>query len=170
MTAPSAQGEHVFNAVNALARKLATEMRAALPVAPSEARTAAEAAIDALIALATQLGAARDNHEFRSADHGDPHNAERYSQMVAATETAVAGITLGGPSQLTAGYTVLNRNLDNLHALTVDETARASRRGSLAGGRRGPFDQWFTATDELMYTTYRAIRDTALAVARTRNA
>ena len=87
-----------------------------------------------------------------------------------ATETAVAGITLGGPSQQTAGYTVLNRNLDNLAASTVDTIARASRRGSWAGGRRAPFDQWFTATDQLMYDTYRAIRDTALAVARARSA
>jgi hypothetical protein len=170
MTAPSLQGEHVFNALNALAQRLATEMRSALPAAPSEARTAAEGAIDALIQLATQLGAARDHHEFRSADRGDAHNSDRYSQLVTATETAVAGITLGGPSQLTAGYTVLNRNLDNLNASTVDEIARASRRGSLAGGRRAPFDQWFTATDQLMYDTYRAIREAALAVARARNA
>ena len=68
----------------------------------------------------------------------------------------------------TAGYTAMNRILNELPHYTVDATARASRRAALPGHRRAAFDLWFDQTNQLMEDTFVALRDAALAVARTR--
>jgi len=166
----SAQGEHVFNAVNALALEMVQVLRGAVSDTknyPGDS-TAANASIDTLVALADELKTARDNAEFRSAGVGDPHNAFLYSDFAARTRTAVRGLISGGPSEHTAAYTAINRMIDDFEKYTLDTVAKTARRNELGAGRRQAFDKWLEDTRLLMLNTYKGIRDAALAVNRLR--
>ncbi len=160
------QGEHIFNAVDALADGVADILAAAI-VQNTPATAAANQAVQALRLVAAQFGQQRNNQEFRTADRGDPINSVRYSRLTQDTRAAATGATASA-SGATAAYTTFNRYLNDLNHSTVDTVAQARRRATLNANRRNAFDQWFTATEDLMYDVYRAIRDTAAAVARTR--
>ena len=162
----SLQGEHVFNALGNLVKDLADVLRGRINGHAPEAA----AMVDALHESATRLIDARDHQYFRSGPKGDARNSGRYSRFSLLTRSAVDNITTGRASMQTAGYTQLNRFLDDIEHYTVDTVARDAVRDGLPGLRRRDFDLWFSETNQMMYDVYRLLRDTALAVARTRAA
>lgn len=162
-----AQGEHIFNAVDALALELAALLPEMVNDLGDAAVVAAAAvAIQTLTNTAGTLAASRNNAEFRTAAAGDPINANRYSGMANETRRLVRNIC-NGASAVTTAYTTLNRYLGDIEHYAIDQSARASKRAALNANRRNAFDAWFNATSDELYNTYRALRDAALAVART---
>lgn len=162
-----AQGEHIFNAVDALALELAGLLPAMVNDGGDPAVVAAaNVAIQTLANTAGTLAASRNNADFRTAAVGDPINANRYSGMANETRQLVRNIC-NGASAVTMAYTKLNRYLGDIEHYTIDQRARASKRQALHANRRNAFDAWFNATSDELYNTYRALRDAALAVART---
>jgi hypothetical protein len=162
-----AQGEHIFNAVDALAVELAGLLPAMVNNAADPAVVAAALlAIQTLINTAGTLAASRNNADFRTATEGDPINANRYSGMANETRQLVRNIC-NGASAVTTAYTKLNRYLGEIEHYTIDQRARTAKRQALHANRRNAFDAWFNATSDELYNTYRALRDAALAVART---
>ncbi|HEX3448404.1 MAG TPA: hypothetical protein VHS97_09130, partial [Isosphaeraceae bacterium] len=150
--AGSAQGEHIFNAVGDLVMELASYLQTVLisrnlllnppgniftfNTTTNAPYVAAQQTLNSLRQLAQDAIDARDNAEFRTADRGDPANSSRYSTFASITRTAVRQLATGAASELTQGYTQLNRFLDNIDYYTIDQTARTERRRELPATRR----------------------------------
>lgn len=166
--AGSLQGEHVFNAVGDLALGLLGTLRANIS-SVSAARAAAEGALGALETRARAFNQARDNADFRTADQGDTANSARYSTFSEITRKSIGDIISKNPSIHTQGYTKINQLLDNLDYYTTDQKAKTSRRDSFKGNqnKQQAFDGWYNSTRDLMYATFKDLRDAALAVNRT---
>ena len=71
------------------------------------------------------------------------------------------------PSYQTRGYTEMCRFLDNLEDYTIDKKAKESRQKELAPKRQEEFKRWFANTEKLMYLTFKAVINSALAVNKT---
>ncbi|MBD2385832.1 hypothetical protein [Cylindrospermum sp. FACHB-282] len=172
MVPSSNQGEHIFNALDSLALEQIPEMNKQINQAKPSRIKEKEAAIKAvnhLETLANQLKKERDHPDFRTAPKGDPANAQRYGNFKKDTELNVKKVMTGSPSEHTAGYTSLNRMLDNLDYYTIDQVAHKSGREQLSALRQREFDVWYAATKGLMHSTFTALRDAALATSRTRD-
>jgi hypothetical protein len=164
----SNQGEHIFNAVGDLAMEMVSDLNKKVNKnASPDTLLQAKAAVDRLRDKAMQLIRERNQSDFRTATTGDPANAYRYGQFHRDTKAAVEWIVLGDPSLHTQGYTALNRLLDDMDRITIDQTARNAARGALSRDRQQQFDRWFNSTRALMKSTFEALREAALAVNRT---
>ncbi|MFE3181083.1 DUF4157 domain-containing protein [Streptomyces violascens] len=163
----STQGEHVFNAVNALALEMAavleTHFNTNRPedMGP-ELATSVTDSIEALRAQARALGLSRDNHQYRAAPAGmgNPANATSYSQYVQQVRRAVGQAT-GGTNPV-LGWSMLVDLSRQVLDRAVDQTARSAQARTLGQG----FTTWFDTTSTHMENTFTALL-TAVSTVRT---
>ncbi|MGW3387120.1 eCIS core domain-containing protein [Streptomyces cinereoruber] len=144
----SAQGEHVFNAFNALAVELADRLEREAP--PS---SALNTAIATLRQRAARLGELRDNAQFRAAPagQGNSANATSYSQYIqqirAAMTDVLAGDPTGGWSRLVGlSHTILDRAMDQ-DAWNYQNSHRPKKA----------FERWSKETKDAMTDTFSAL-------------
>ncbi|MFJ8386652.1 DUF4157 domain-containing protein [Streptomyces sp. NPDC094438] len=144
----SAQGEHVFNAFNALAVELANRLAQEEP--PSAALTTA---IATLRQRAARLGVLRDHAQFRAAPagQGNSANATSYSQYIqqirAAVTDVLASDPTGGWSRLVGlSHTILDRAMDQ-DAWNYQNSHQPRRA----------FEAWSKETKEAMTDTFSAL-------------
>lgn len=168
MSNGSQQGEHIFNALGDLANEMALFLTTAIaPAATQAKRKVATTAISDLRMAAQALIAERNRFDFRTGPRGDITNADRYSQFVQTTRSAIRNIASGNPSLHTRGYTDLNRLLDYLDLYTIDREAYNSAQDGLSKVRQKEFAKWFKETRAAMHLTFSRLRHAALEVNRT---
>ncbi|WP_329121369.1 hypothetical protein [Streptomyces sp. NBC_01465] len=163
----SAQGEHVFNAVNALALELAGVLDTHLeanrtPGMSPELAAGVAQAVGALRDQARALGVSRDNHQYRAAPagQGNPANATSYSEYAQQVRRAVAQATGGANPVL--GWSTLVDLSRQVRDRAVDQTARAAQQRALGAG----FTTWFDTTNAQLESTFTALL-TAVSTVRT---
>ncbi|MFF7709233.1 hypothetical protein [Pseudomonas sp. NPDC007930] len=165
----SRQGEHIFNALGDLVQELLPMLRGGIdPQAAAASQQAAQAAIRRLELDSLTFITQRNHPVFRSGPLGDPANASRYAHLASSTRLAVAEVISGAPSPHTRGYSRLNRLYDDLGHHTIDRIAQQAVRRSVPAKAVREFDAWYATTGQQMRGLYGGLRDTALAVNRTR--
>ncbi|MFF9838609.1 hypothetical protein [Streptomyces sp. NPDC013740] len=177
-----AQGEHIFNALDDLAKKCGTVLadrvdrrltmlsvnKTALSHGQNMSLWNSTAQRELLREAADKASALRDNRDYRSATRGEPMNAQgqdpnsiRYSAFSDQVRAALA--TCGTP-QWNDGAALVALKADLIRNIT-DQVARAVKRDTdLPENRRRGFDDWYRATETQMDTLFAHIIGTGRAV------
>lgn len=186
---PSKQGEHIFNALDALAEKIHTELLSRIKeqaghlkgqgkgnVSATQMERAKKRIPEAIKRLeflketATSAGKTRNHERFRTATRGadrdesgsDP-NARIYSEFSLRVMNTIK--QCGRRDWDQQELPQLNAYRNDLDSQIIDGTARDhARNEDLPRDARGKFDEWYDQTQSQMHTLYRAIVDTAAYV------
>ncbi|MFD0392304.1 DUF4157 domain-containing protein [Streptomyces nogalater] len=180
-----AQGEHIFNALDALAKEAGTTLSDRITARVdllngqelSHEQNVRKATVtwnyqvhkdslDTAAALAARL---RDHERFRSASSGEPTDARgddpnsvRYGAFVAQVRQALRDC--GTPDWNNGAALVALR--ENLVATITDQVARQVKRNTDLGNSRDrtEFDTWYTTTENQMKDLFNELVGTARAV------
>ncbi|MEU5079932.1 MULTISPECIES: eCIS core domain-containing protein [Streptomyces] len=180
-----AQGEHIFNALDALAKEagttLADRVTARIGLLDGQdlsneqkVRKATktwnyQVHKESLNTAATLAGELRDNERFRSATRGEPMDAQgndpnsmRYGAFVTQVRQALRDC--GTPDWNNGAALVALR--ENLVATITDQVARGVKRNTDLGNSRdrAEFDTWYTNTETQMKALFNELIGAARAV------
>jgi len=168
----SKQGEHIFNAVNDLVKKMAKEtmLYTDNDVRRNE-KSSVMIAAKALSEKIKELERSRDNEEFRTADEGDPKNASRYGDFCRDTKAAIMKIisTTGNTAE---GSSEMHSLYNEMEEIVVDKIALKNKLASLKGKpqKLAEFKEWKAKTYSLMRVVFLDLRNFAIEMDRSRNA
>ncbi|MFI9028534.1 hypothetical protein [Streptomyces sp. NPDC053560] len=183
----SKQGEHVFNALDALAMKVHATLKdmresrigelnqqvKSKSLSPEQAgRAGAQRGVkeqlDRLRDSAAEAGRKRDHARFRSAmqgaakDAGGDQNSRDYSELSNAVMSALATC---GTSQWRGGAALQSYRGARLESIIIDQVARQQLRDNeLPKSDNRAFDAWFEETRAAMHALFEDIIDTADAM------
>lgn len=167
----SKQGEHIFNAVNDLVKKMAKLTMDYTDASLKKTETSVIVAAKALKAKIEELERKRDNELFRSADKGDDQNSIVYGDFCKRTNDAVLKI-ISVKEDTQDGITEMNTLCNELERIAVDQVAIKSKQDFLKGkpAELKKFNEWVSDTKSLMKPLFIALRDLAAEMDRTRPA
>jgi hypothetical protein len=151
--APSLQGEHVFNAIGDLCKKLVETLKTVKEV-PS---------IEKLEIQLKKTKELRNNDLFKSAKFGDPINANRYSEFCVQVTKAIFKVVSGDASAHTQGYYLLQKLKNDVERCCVDEVAKCAFKN-----KKG-FNLWFSETLSSMHVSFSLLIEAAMEVNRVSN-
>jgi hypothetical protein len=166
----SKQGEHIFNAVNDLVKKM-KELTCEYAETDFKSKKSFIQANQMFDMKINELERKRDNEAFRSADDGDDQNSILYGEFCESTKNAILKIiSVTGNTQ--DGVTEMNTLCNQLERIAIDRTAVKSKRESLKGKDQElkKFNDWVNETQALMRPLFIALRKFAEVVNNAREA
>lgn len=167
----SKQGEHIFNAVNDLVRKMAKLTMDYTDTDLKKKGTSIRVAATALSAKIGELDRKREHELFRSADEGDDQNSIVYGEFCERTGDAILKI-ISVDKNTQDGITEMNTLCNELERIAVDQVAIKSKQDFLNGkpAELKKFNEWVSETRALMKPLFIALRDFAAEMDRARQA
>ncbi|POX40863.1 hypothetical protein C3486_11770 [Streptomyces sp. Ru73] len=183
----SKQGEHVFNALDALAMKVYTTLKdmrerrvgelneqvkskslSREQAGRAKAQTGVKERLEHLRTHAEAAGAKRDHPRFRSAmqgaakDAGGDQNSRDYSEL---SNAVMAAVGTCGTRQWNGGAALERYRGAALESVIIDQVARTQLRDNeLPKADRKAFETWFEETRAAMHALFDDIIGTADAV------